>query len=93
MKTEKIPVLKHQDIIKIEGRPFRIVSRIVTRNDEGNPTGAELQIIALDKRVFEIRKISIDEIEELFEEGLVFVCIDEYRFSVSGFVSTAEARH
>ena len=82
MKTEKIPVLKHQDIIKIEGRPFRIVSRIVTRNDEGNPTGAELQIIALDKRVFEIRKISIDEIEELFEEGLVFVCIDEDNYQL-----------
>ena len=81
-KTTRMPLARENDILLVDDRPYRVLSKIPVRDESGNTITAALQLIALDVTKFEIMRTDMDVLKNLYREARV--CegedVEDYQF-------------
>lgn len=74
--TTRMPKARENDLLVIDGRPYRVLSKVAFRDDAGTVVAVNLQLIAIDVNRFEIKQTDMKALNSLYREGRVCECED-----------------
>ena len=77
-----MPLARENDVLLVDDRPYRVLSKIPVRDESGNTITAALQLIALDVTKFEIMRTDMDVLKNLYREARVYEGedVEDYQF-------------
>ena len=78
----EMPTLREKDIIAIDNKPYRILSKSIFWDKEGSASNVLIQLLALEVSRVEIKQADIKMLEDYFDSGRLQICEDTEIYQV-----------